>query len=1296
MAQIEQTVSNLIPGQFPAFYNEQGPNFIAFMQAYYQWLEQSYPTQDLTIVNLASSTNFANGETVYQTTTGINVATGTVISVNGPTVSVNNFSGTFTSNLALYGATSNAVANLAAISNSYVTGNPIYQSRNLMNYADVDNTLEEFLVYFTNTYLQGIQYNSLVDRRLTIKRILDLYRAKGNIRGLKLLFQLVFAEDIDVYLPGKDVLKLSDGVWTIPQYLEVSNSPRINAFVGKTINGVSSGATAFVDRIVVRKVGSKFVYMFMLTNASEKQFETGEYLDVDGNLTGVPQVLGSLSDLVISEGSYGFNIGDIVSLSSNYGIEGTGRVTAIEDVSGIVQFNLIDGGWGFSNTQMSTASSNVLISNTVLYLADIQTTLPSNTRPFEKFSNLMIYSTTNTAVANIYVNAFGWGTTANVFAYANNGTFLSGETIVSTDGITGTVVSQSSNAFTLLTLSSPSGTFRINETVYQANSSANIAVGSVIYSNTSSAIVAASNGAFINTTSGNNYQVVGVTSAAHSNIAVTPSLVVTAMAVSNVVESYFKSNTTLTGQTSGATANVLYFNSELGITALNNALITQYNAVQAIYPGVITYSANNGTFFGGEVIYQSNGSANIATGTVISTNATTISVVPLSGTFTATTGSNTGVQLAISNTVIVANIGAFRTGEIIVQSNGTANVATGYLISANSSRLVINPTSGVFVPSNLNTFGLTGLGSLSTATITGPNNAIQITGNLWHGSEVINAISSNTGLIVGQRVSSATAGFDANSVITAINSSAITISVPFTGTSTTGATVNATSIAISNASYANAVVTSYVPVNSANAILSGFSTGNYANIAIGVVNSSETIFFYTDMVGGNNVFGQPYLLVPLNQYAFGFPKFPSANLTAGYLKDILAFELLNVGEIESIRVTNPGTRYSHAPYVDIWSPAVGPKKKNDYIININNLSGNFIIDEEVSQNVALTNVTGVELGANVVFTPGQIVYQVASNPAGTYLANVNTTQIVANTGTPSFTSTFSAGQYLLIGNTDIRLVTSVSSGAITIASAPSVANGVANVLILQTFGGITTVPSANLINVINTGSSAFLTGQNVFSQSTGTNANVTLFAATAYGTALGKVLAANSSVMSIRRWSINQDFSNTGGNIVGILSGANAVVSSVAPNTQTNYAGDNANIVSSVITSNGSVLSMAVQSSGIGYINSESVTFTSQDGSRSGVAVTILGKQGYGAGYYDSTKGFLDDDKYITDGTYYQNYAYEIQSSLPTSEYENMVIDTVHAAGTKLYGKVIKKSTLNASVGISNIGLGPNTTPIIG
>lgn len=40
-------ISNLIENQFPSFYKEDGPKFVAFVKAYYEWLEQSGKTNDV-------------------------------------------------------------------------------------------------------------------------------------------------------------------------------------------------------------------------------------------------------------------------------------------------------------------------------------------------------------------------------------------------------------------------------------------------------------------------------------------------------------------------------------------------------------------------------------------------------------------------------------------------------------------------------------------------------------------------------------------------------------------------------------------------------------------------------------------------------------------------------------------------------------------------------------------------------------------------------------------------------------------------------------------------------------------------------------------------------------------------------------------------------------------------------------------------------------------------------------------------------------------------------------------------
>ena len=54
------------------------------------------------------------------------------------------------------------------------------RSKNLLNYADIDNTDEEFVKYFQREVLADFPEEIIADKALLISRIKELYRAKGR------------------------------------------------------------------------------------------------------------------------------------------------------------------------------------------------------------------------------------------------------------------------------------------------------------------------------------------------------------------------------------------------------------------------------------------------------------------------------------------------------------------------------------------------------------------------------------------------------------------------------------------------------------------------------------------------------------------------------------------------------------------------------------------------------------------------------------------------------------------------------------------------------------------------------------------------------------------------------------------------------------------------------------------------------------------------------------------------------------------------------------------------------------
>lgn len=288
----EKSISNFIENQFPQFYQEEGQNFIQFVRAYYEWMEDSWGGSE-------------DGH-----------------------------------------------------------GGPIRESRELLQYRDIDETVERFLEYFQKKYLYGIPFNVIINKRFLLKHILDVYRSKTTIQGYRLLFRLIYNEDVDIYLPGKDVLRISDAKWVEPKFLEVTYTENLESLIDTTIIGVSSKTTATIEKVVRERVNKDIVYLAYISSVAPKggDFEVGERIvdyryRTDSEVIGKsPIILGSLDTLDVFNSGNSFNVGDVLKIANkdpdtnelaSFGIEGLVIVKSLFRGYGSLNFNIVNGGFGF-------------------------------------------------------------------------------------------------------------------------------------------------------------------------------------------------------------------------------------------------------------------------------------------------------------------------------------------------------------------------------------------------------------------------------------------------------------------------------------------------------------------------------------------------------------------------------------------------------------------------------------------------------------------------------------------------------------------------------------------------------------------------------------------------------------------------------------------------------------------------------------------------------------------------------------------------------------------------------------
>ncbi|CAB4143154.1 hypothetical protein UFOVP447_86 [uncultured Caudovirales phage] len=371
MRDIESKISPLISGLFPSFYQTDGPNFIAFIKAYYEWLEQNFQLLDLESVE-----NFNVGDTVQQQN-----VTGTIFSVDGNSILVlvdglETFK-CFNVCSELIPVTSSSGGNTFILRGGTTRRlGTIFLSRNLSKIRDIDKTLDLFVVRFKEKYLKNIEFDTQTNKKLLVKNSLDLYRSKGTARSIDLFFRLIYGVKSSVYYPGDDLFRLSDAEWFKPQYIEINSTSvdRAITLVGRQITGVNSGATAFVERYVKKKVNAGFVHAFYISNV-RGTFEVNERLKYVQIFPDSPRIVGSFTGATVIEGSESFQVGDLVNFESVTGLGGIGRVTSTVKGSGEVSFRLGNTGWGYTTNRVGSETaftSNTFLSDTILLLANVE------------------------------------------------------------------------------------------------------------------------------------------------------------------------------------------------------------------------------------------------------------------------------------------------------------------------------------------------------------------------------------------------------------------------------------------------------------------------------------------------------------------------------------------------------------------------------------------------------------------------------------------------------------------------------------------------------------------------------------------------------------------------------------------------------------------------------------------------------------------------------------------------------------------------------------------------------------
>lgn len=160
----------------------------------------------------------------------------------------------------------------------------VVETHKLLDYLDIDNTLDEFIDYFFNVFMPAFPKDVIADKRKLIRFSKELYESKGTEASYRFLFRSLYNVDSDVIETEPFVLRPSDGDWFLPKSIKIktNDSRWINA-ENLWVFGNTSKSLAKIERV---KLVNNRIEIFI--SDIERLFETGEFVRVvDRNLNGV-------------------------------------------------------------------------------------------------------------------------------------------------------------------------------------------------------------------------------------------------------------------------------------------------------------------------------------------------------------------------------------------------------------------------------------------------------------------------------------------------------------------------------------------------------------------------------------------------------------------------------------------------------------------------------------------------------------------------------------------------------------------------------------------------------------------------------------------------------------------------------------------------------------------------------------------------------------------------------------------------------------------------------------------------
>ena len=322
------TPKELVESQFPNYFLEQYPQFVKFVEEYYNFLESS-------IAVLTDSKKLSEGDVIYGS---LSKAKAIVKNISKDRIYFDYETKTnqFYKNEVIFNGDTGEVY---FIRNLYKN---IYQyMKDIEQNTAYETTMNIFKKYFKKNVSLDQSIFRRVDPKTLTKRILDYYKNKTTENSYYWFFRIFFDDEIELYYPKVDILKLSDSAYYEKNLVQVDINKTNGSFTNTRIYAPKSKASAICKNTITNfKDNSKraFIDLIFINGKFEANEEIIAYDISTGEEVGRSYIIESIIGVEIKDGGIGHKVDDRFVFN-----DGVGRISQVKKHS-ITNINIVDPG----------------------------------------------------------------------------------------------------------------------------------------------------------------------------------------------------------------------------------------------------------------------------------------------------------------------------------------------------------------------------------------------------------------------------------------------------------------------------------------------------------------------------------------------------------------------------------------------------------------------------------------------------------------------------------------------------------------------------------------------------------------------------------------------------------------------------------------------------------------------------------------------------------------------------------------------------------------------------------------